>query len=80
MFQDSLEEVNRVKSEYEAKLMEANEKVRQAVAENEVLKEKVDVLFKLGRSYIIGRNRRTLTKTKQTMKLQQKQMTLMSLK
>lgn len=52
MFQDSLEEVKRVKSEYEAKLIEANEKVRQTVAENEVLKEKVDVLFKLGRSYI----------------------------
>ena len=51
-FQDSLEEVNKVKSEYEAKLIEANDKFRQVKAENEELREKVDVLFKLGRSYI----------------------------
>ena len=52
LFQDSLEEVNQVRSEYEAKLMEANDKFRSVKAENEELKEKVDVLFKLGRSYI----------------------------
>ena len=40
------------KSEYSAKLLEANEKYRITLEENEVLKEKVDVLFKLGRSYI----------------------------
>ena len=52
LFQDSLEEVNQVKSEYEAKLIEANDRFRTVKAENEELKEKVDVLFKLGRSYI----------------------------
>ena len=52
MFQDSLEEVNQVKSEYEAKLIEANDKVRIVKTENEELKENIDVLFKLGRSYI----------------------------
>lgn len=52
LFQDSLEEVNQVKNEYEARLIEANDKYRQAKSENEELKEKVDVLFKLGRSYI----------------------------
>ena len=52
MYQDSLEQVNSVKSEYEAKLIKANENYNIVKAENEVLKEKVDVLFKLGRSYI----------------------------
>ena len=52
MFQDSLEEVGQVRSEYEAKLIEANDRFRVVKAENEELKEKVDVLFKLGRSYI----------------------------
>ena len=52
LFQDSLEEVNNVRSEYEAKLVEANDKFRTVKEENEALKEKVDVLFKLGRSYI----------------------------
>ena len=51
-FQDSLDEVDKVRSEYEAKLIEANDKFRDAKAENEELKEKVDILFKLGRSYI----------------------------
>ena len=52
MFHDSLEEMNKVKSEYEGKLIEANDKYRAIKAENEELKEKVDILFKLGRSYI----------------------------
>ena len=52
MYQDSLEEVNNVKSEYEARLIKANDNYIVVKAENEVLKEKVDVLFKLGRSYI----------------------------
>ena len=41
-----------MKSDYEAKLIEANDKFRTVKAENQELKEKVDVLFKLGRSYI----------------------------
>ena len=52
LFQDSLDEVNTLKAEYEAKLNEANDKYRQVKAENEELREKVDILFKLGRSYI----------------------------
>ena len=52
LFKSSKEEVEKVKSDYEARLMEANDKFRNVKAENEELKEKVDVLFKLGRSYI----------------------------
>ena len=52
LFHNSVEEVNKVKSEYESKIMEANDRFRVIKAENEELKEKVDVLFKLGRSYI----------------------------
>ena len=52
MFHNSQEEVNKVKSEYESKIMEANDRFRVIKAENEELKVKVDVLFKLGQSYI----------------------------
>ena len=52
LFQDSLEEANQVRSEYQAKLIEANDRFREVKAENEELREKVDILFKLGRSYI----------------------------
>ena len=52
MYQESVKENNKVKSEYEAKLIEANDRYRVVKADNEELKEKVDILFKLGRSYI----------------------------
>ena len=52
LYHESLEEVDKTKAEYEARLMEANDKFRHVKSENEELKEKVDVLFKLGRSYI----------------------------
>jgi hypothetical protein len=52
MYHQSLDEVNKVKSEYEAKIIIANDNFRVVKAENEVLKERVDVLFKLGRSYL----------------------------
>ena len=52
MYHDSLEEVNQVKSEYEAKLIKANDNYVVVKSENEILKEKIDVLFKLGRSYL----------------------------
>ena len=52
LFQESLEEVDRMKSEYTAKLLESNEKYRVTLKENEELKKKFDVLFNLGRSYI----------------------------
>ena len=63
MYHDSLEEVNQVKSVYEAKLIEANERVRMVKSENEELKEKVDVLFKLGRSYINRKDNQAITVT-----------------
>ena len=52
MFQESLEENEKMKSEYTAKLLEATEKYRVTLQENEELKEKVEILFKLGRGYI----------------------------
>ena len=52
MYHQSLDELNAVKSEYEAKLIMANDNYRVIKTENEVLKEKVDILFKLGRSYL----------------------------
>ena len=54
LFQDSLLQV---RSEYEAKLIDAKDKYRAVKAENEELKEKVDVIFKLGRSYINRRKK-----------------------
>ena len=63
MYHESLDEVQKVKAEYEAKLITAHDDYRIVKAENEVLKEKVDVLFKLGRSYI------NKTKTKENAKL-----------
>ena len=52
MYHDSLEETNKVKSEYEARLLQATDNYTAIKAENEVLKERVDILFKLGRSYL----------------------------
>ena len=52
MYHESLDEVNKVKSEYESKIILANDNYRVVKTENEVLKERVDVLFKLGRSYL----------------------------
>ena len=52
LFQEAMDEANKKNSDYEAKLLEANEKTRLAQAENEELRERVDVLFKLGRGYI----------------------------
>ena len=61
MYHDSLEEVNKVKSEYEAQIIKANDHYTVVKAENEALKEKVDVLFKLGRSYINNSNNEKAT-------------------
>ena len=52
LYHDALEENNKIKSEYEAKLITCNDNYERAQSENEILKEKVDVLFKLGRSYL----------------------------
>ena len=61
---ESLEETNTVKSEYEAKLIDVNEKLRVTKAENEELKERVDVLFKLGRGYINKNENNRIVKAK----------------
>ena len=52
LLQDSLEENEKLKSDYESKLIEANNNLRIVKTENEELNEKVEVLFKLGRGYI----------------------------
>ena len=52
MYHESLDEMNKVKSEFEARIITANDNYEKIQSENEILKEKVDVLFKLGRSYI----------------------------
>ena len=52
MYHDALEEVKTVKAEFETRLLKATDMYAAAKAEKEVLEEKVDVLFKLGRSYI----------------------------
>ena len=51
MYPDTLGETNNVKSEYEAKLIASFNDYEKVQAENEILNEEVDVLFKLGRSY-----------------------------
>ena len=56
MYHEFLNEVNKVKSEYEAKLIQAVDNFAVMKTENEVLKERVDVLFKLGRSYLSNPN------------------------
>ena len=52
MYHEALEELKMVKENYETRLQEATDMYVAAKAEKEVLEEKVDVLFKLGRSYI----------------------------
>ena len=47
MYHEALEENNNLKSEYEAKLMTANDNLTTATEENEALEEKVDILFKV---------------------------------
>ena len=52
LYQEFLEEGDKVKAEMTAKLHDVTEKYRVTLKENEELKEKVEILFKLGRSYI----------------------------
>ena len=52
MYHEVLEEANTLKSEYEAKLINANDCNTNLPTENEALKEKVGIIFKLGRSYL----------------------------
>ena len=52
IYHEALEENNNIKSEYEAKLMTVQDDLTTTKAQNEALEEKVDILFKLGRSYL----------------------------
>ena len=52
MYSEALEENDRVKTEYEIKLIQTNDENAKTKSENISLKEKVDVLFKLGKSYL----------------------------
>ena len=64
LYHEALEETNNIKSEYEAKLITANDDLTTTKAENEALTEKVDILFKLGRSYL---NQTNVTKKNDSM-------------
>ena len=55
MYKETLDESNKQKSALEVKLVEANENYSAIKAENEALKEKIDILFKLGREYLNGK-------------------------
>ena len=52
LFKDSLDEAEKNKAEYEDKIVSLSENLRVTKAENIELKERIDVLFKLGRSYL----------------------------
>ena len=52
ILKDTMDEAEKTKSQYEAQLMQADEVIRVTKAENEVLKERLDVVYKLGRSYL----------------------------
>ena len=52
LYKEALDEANAQKAEYEIKIANANEECTRALANNEILQEKVEVLFKLGKSYL----------------------------
>ena len=52
ILKDTLDEAQETKNVYEQKLNEANDSVRDATAENVILKERVEILFKLSKSYL----------------------------
>ena len=63
MLKDSLDENLKMKSEYESKLVEVQDKLDVSKVENTDLQEKVEVLFKLGREYIDKNENTSLSKT-----------------
>ena len=71
LLKDAMEENLKTRSEYEAKLLEANDKLDVSKAENAELQEKVDILFKLGKEYLDKYESKSLAKTE--MKLQSQQ-------
>ena len=52
MYKDTLDENNRIKADHEVKLIKAGDDLAKEIAKNQVLEEKVDILYKLGKSYI----------------------------
>ena len=52
MFKDTLDEGEKTKAEYQAKLLEATEEVRVLKSDNTALKERIDILYKLAKSYL----------------------------
>ena len=52
MYKEALEEAVKMKSEYQLKLIEADNENAKIKSENIALNEKVEVLFKLGKSYL----------------------------
>ena len=56
IYQERIAELNDVKASYAVELDEASQKYASVLTENEELKERVDVLFKLGRGYLEGKN------------------------
>ena len=52
LYKEALDEASTQKAEYEVKIANANEERTRAIANNEILQEKIEVLFKLGKSYL----------------------------
>ena len=52
MYKESLDEAERVKADYELKLVKASDENIRISSENIVLKERIDILYKLGRQYL----------------------------
>ena len=56
LYQESLDSANKAKAEHEARIIKADDDYTRIASQNEALKEKVEVLFKLGRSIIDNRD------------------------
>ena len=52
LYHEALDETKKVKAEYEVKLLKANEDYTRVASQNEILNERNDILYKLGKSYI----------------------------
>ena len=56
LYQEVLDENNKMTAEHEVKINKLDDEYRRVLAQNEILKERNDVLYKLGKSYIEGKN------------------------
>ena len=52
LYHEALEAANREKAENDARMMKANDDYARVVAKNEALEERVDILYKLSKSYL----------------------------